>query len=203
MDNSIAQRFKKVRKENNLTQNEFAETLGISRTLAATIERGVKEINTQTIKKLHEEFNISSDWLLFGVGQMSDPENNLQEKFAAAYEYNKLLSPYYEALEELRPENKDRDSTGYFDTVKYIDGVFELDNELPWLNLKRMMLAHQNTIIEALVRKKGILHLQDKVSDYSSLVERVGIPFFFVLEPHIKKYSHSIISDLVKEVYDK
>lgn len=78
MENTIAQRLKEVRKKENLTQLEFAEQIGISRSLAAGIEREAKEINAHILKALKEKYNISADWLLFGE---QTPKANIEDLF--------------------------------------------------------------------------------------------------------------------------
>ena len=65
------QRFRYLREEVlNLTQSQLAEKLGIKQQTVADIESGRKQkIDTDILYKLSMEYNIFTDWLLFGVGE--------------------------------------------------------------------------------------------------------------------------------------
>lgn len=67
MKDLINQRIKRIRKENNLSQKDLANSLNVSTPYIAAIEQGKQMPNTQLIMSLKEKFNISSDWLLFGI----------------------------------------------------------------------------------------------------------------------------------------
>jgi len=56
------QRFKQVREELKLTQQAFAETLGITGS-ASDIERGRTKLPGQTVMKLLQEYHVNPLWL--------------------------------------------------------------------------------------------------------------------------------------------
>lgn len=64
------ERIKKIRKENNLTQEKFAERLGLKRQTIATYETGRSEPMDNIIFSICREFNINEDWLRTGTGDM-------------------------------------------------------------------------------------------------------------------------------------
>lgn len=66
-------RIKAVRKENGLTQTEFAERLGVSRDVIATYESGRVVPGDSILKLISKEFSVSFAWLKTGDGPMEDP----------------------------------------------------------------------------------------------------------------------------------
>lgn len=63
-------RIKKIRKELDLTQQEFAERIGIKRNTIATYESGRNEPIDAVISLICREFNVNIDWLKNGTGEM-------------------------------------------------------------------------------------------------------------------------------------
>ena len=61
-------RFKELRKELNVTQQEFADKLKISRNFVAQIEMGSKVPSDQTIDDVCREFNVDEEWIRTGNG---------------------------------------------------------------------------------------------------------------------------------------
>lgn len=66
-------RFKELRKELNVTQQEFADKLKISRNFVAQIEMGSKVPSDRTINDVCREFNVNEEWLRTGNGDMFVP----------------------------------------------------------------------------------------------------------------------------------
>lgn len=66
-------RFKELRKELNVTQQEFADKLKISRNFVAQIEIGSKVPSDRTIDDVCREFNVNEEWLRTGNGDMFVP----------------------------------------------------------------------------------------------------------------------------------
>lgn len=64
------ERIKKLRKELNLTQEEFSSKIGLSRNFIAQIETGSKNPSDRTISDICREFNINEDWLRYGTEPM-------------------------------------------------------------------------------------------------------------------------------------
>ena len=56
--------LKKIREDNNLTQEEFAERVLVTRQAVSRWETGETQPNTETLKILSREFNVSINTLL-------------------------------------------------------------------------------------------------------------------------------------------
>lgn len=68
-------RIKKIRVDNGMTQQEFADKLGIKRGTIANYELGRNEPIDAVITLICREFNINESWLRTGEGEMMKPVN--------------------------------------------------------------------------------------------------------------------------------
>lgn len=78
----INQRLKQLRAENNLTQTNLADILGIAKTTLAAYEQGKSEPSIDTIIKLADFFNVSIDYLL---GHTNIKSPNVEISYIANY----------------------------------------------------------------------------------------------------------------------
>lgn len=75
----IHERIKMIREQNNMTQAEFGKRLGISRDVYANIENDrlrKPETKEPIIKLICKEFGVSYQWLVNGLGEMNDSDEN-------------------------------------------------------------------------------------------------------------------------------
>ena len=63
-------RIKKLRKALDLTQQKFADSLGIKQNTVASYEMGRIVPSDSTIKLICREFDVNEDWLRTGEGEM-------------------------------------------------------------------------------------------------------------------------------------
>ena len=63
-------RLKELRKKLNLTQQEFADKIGVKRNTVATYEMGRSEPSGSAISLICKEFNVNEEWLRTGKGEM-------------------------------------------------------------------------------------------------------------------------------------
>lgn len=61
-----ALRMRQVREAANLSQEEFAEILGISASAYKKVERGENHVSLPCLKNLHKAMNVSADYILYG-----------------------------------------------------------------------------------------------------------------------------------------
>lgn len=90
------ERIKKLRKDLNLTQEDFSSRIGLSRNFIAQIEIGTKRPSDRTISDICREFNINEDWLRTGNGKMY----NIPEDETAAIVSDLLEedNPFYDII---------------------------------------------------------------------------------------------------------
>lgn len=76
------ERLKKLRKTLNLTQQEFADKLRISRNNIASYETNKSNMGDSTIALICREFHVNEDWLRNASGEMF-VEQTMDEQIAA------------------------------------------------------------------------------------------------------------------------
>lgn len=68
----VNQRVAQIRQELNLTQAEFAESVGVNRVTVSNIEREMVAVSEQTLLLLHLVHHVSIEYLKEGIGDMFD-----------------------------------------------------------------------------------------------------------------------------------
>lgn len=67
---TIAERIKEVRKSQGLTQQKFADRIGIKQNTIATYEMGRNNPIDPVVNAICREFNVNEAWLREGEGEM-------------------------------------------------------------------------------------------------------------------------------------
>ena len=78
----MIQRIIKLREEEGLSQEKFAEKIGLSRNFINQVENGKKKFSDRTISDICEKFNIDENWLRTGEGNKEAPINP-DDRFAS------------------------------------------------------------------------------------------------------------------------
>ncbi len=106
-DNKLANRLRELRKSNKLSQSDMAERLNISTSAYGYYEQGKSDLSSETINKIADMFNVTTDYLL---GRSSNPQHSENPKSKAAEleeEFPEGISVLYRANEKLTPEQKE------------------------------------------------------------------------------------------------
>ncbi len=104
------ERIALVRKSLGLTQEKFAEQVGLSRNFMWMIESGTRVPSDRTISDICREFNVNETWLRTGEGEMFN-QITRSEKITAfltditADEGDDFKRRFVEMLAELEPED--------------------------------------------------------------------------------------------------
>lgn len=104
------ERIALVRKSLGLTQEKFAEQVGLSRNFMWMIESGTRVPSDRTISDICREFNVNETWLRTGEGEMFN-QITRSEKITAfladitADEGDDFKRRFVEILAELEPED--------------------------------------------------------------------------------------------------
>lgn len=72
-------RIKSIRKEKGMTQQAFADALGVAKNNIANYEIGRRSPSTGVIQLICNIFNVNETWLLTGEGEMHAPASKEQE----------------------------------------------------------------------------------------------------------------------------
>ncbi len=74
-------RLKTLREEKNLFQSDLAKVLNVSIAAYSFYESGKRDMGTDTVKKLADFFDVSTDYLL-GISDIRNPEELKNIQFA-------------------------------------------------------------------------------------------------------------------------
>lgn len=122
-------RIKKLRKELDLTQQKFADRLGVKRNTVGQWECGVNALTDQTINSICREFNINEDWLRTGEGEMFEQLTEqekimkytgllLRDKDSALASAIQALIITYEQLDDVSKATLEKIALQYIDNLK-------------------------------------------------------------------------------------
>lgn len=98
-------RIKNIRKENNLTMEQFGNRIGVTKSSVSMIESGKNKPSEQTIKLICKEFNISYLWLTEGIEPMyeeldTDSMARIDDIMAGENEFAKNVFREFSKLDE-------------------------------------------------------------------------------------------------------
>lgn len=82
----MIRRIAELRKQEKLSQEQFAERLGLSRNFINQVETGKKNVSDRTIADICRVFNVNEQWLRTGEGEMFkeiSQTEELEQIFAA------------------------------------------------------------------------------------------------------------------------
>ena len=99
----FGKRLAEIRKKKELSQYELADRLGFSRGQIANYEQGKREPDYETLQKLADFFNVSTDYLL---GRTDEPVPTKENKTPSDQKEGAENFFYFD-LEGLNEEEKD------------------------------------------------------------------------------------------------
>ena len=100
-------RIQVVRKSFKMTQDEFAERIGLSKNFVWMVEKGDRIPSERTIKDICREFKVNYDWLVNGTGEMfqdddSDAQAIVDSVMTGDNEFAKKILVQFARLDESR-----------------------------------------------------------------------------------------------------
>lgn len=133
------ERLKKLRKTLDLTQQEFADKIGIKRNTMAQYEIGRNEPIDAVIISICREFNVSENWLRTGEGEMFNSSDD---------EYIAMI---------------DRIMAGENEFAKNIFKTFAMFDEADWNALNKMIEKYNS--IEAIENETSLFNGVPKTAE--------------------------------------
>lgn len=101
----MKERIKKIRRELDLTQQEFADRLRVKRGSIANYEIGRNVPIDSVISLICREFNVNEEWLRYGEGEMFNPKpTDALDQLAEKYRLSNADYVMIEKFVNLRPE---------------------------------------------------------------------------------------------------
>jgi|GEM_PF-1213576 len=184
-----SERMKLIRESMGMNQKQFADKLGFKPSYYSELERGKKEITARVLNMLIANFQVSSDWILSGLGEKNATVRS-EENF------NKLpTSGKKPHVEEKTPEKLDLTKEENEKPIKLVDQKIWLDKARYYEN------NNGEPILLANPGLKEILELS-KDKNKRHLLERYTLPIK-ERNIHLESYwENRLKNDLIKERKD-
>lgn len=117
----MKERIKKIRKELDLTQQEFADRLHIKRNTVASYETGKSNLSDGAISLVCREFNVNEEWLRNGEGEMFKPAPlDVLDQLANEYNLSNASCIVIEKFVNMKPEKRNELINFFLDVSKAI-----------------------------------------------------------------------------------
>lgn len=98
----LNERLKKLRKIIGVTQQEFADKLGLKRNTVATYEIGKATPSDRVISDICSKYNVNEDWIRSGTGDMfRKPSDEIGYYVEDLLEYKGGGNPFYDMIIEM------------------------------------------------------------------------------------------------------
>ncbi|MCM1492592.1 MAG: helix-turn-helix domain-containing protein [Muribaculaceae bacterium] len=121
-------RIKKLRKSLDMTQQDFADRIGVKRNTIGQYEIGRNEPIETVINLICREFNVNEEWLRYGEGEMFNPApTDALDQLAQKYKLSNADYVMIERFVNLRPEVRQN----IYDYFKEVVSVFAHENMEP------------------------------------------------------------------------
>lgn len=115
-------RIKKLRKALDLTQQVFAEKIGLKQNSIALIESGKRNISDQAVLSICREFNVNEEWLRTGSGEMfKAAPSSVLDALAEEYSLSNAAYIMVEKFVNLKPEAQET----IFNYVREVAAAFQ------------------------------------------------------------------------------
>ena len=88
MSNITGERISYLRCECNLTREELCKIIGVSKRTIVAYEQGTRDPSVKTLRALVEYFNVSADYILYGL---DDNCINKTKKLLQEYSENEII----------------------------------------------------------------------------------------------------------------
>lgn len=191
------QKLQQLRKQNNLTQEQLAEQLFVSRTAVSKWESGKGYPNIESLKCISKLFSVSIDELLSSDELITLAENenhkNMGKIFGLIYGILDLIVAAFIVLPLFSQKEGE-----YFLSVSLI----KFSDTSPWiitLSFAFIILIAVIGIIELLIQLKDNEKLWQRVNLFSLLLNSLAI-FFFIASRQLYVASFLFLFIMIKVV---
>lgn len=118
---NIGDRIKKVRRDLNMTQTEFANRIGSMQNTITRYETNSRNPSASVIALICKEFNVNEGWLRTGEGEMFNPApTDVLDRLAREYKLSNAAYIVVEKFVNLNPEKRNELIDFFLDVSKAI-----------------------------------------------------------------------------------
>lgn len=117
-------RIRKIRRELDLTQQEFADRIGVKRNTIANYETGRNEPVDSVLSLICREFKVNEEWLRNGTGEMFTPDASDElEALVKKYDLSNADQVLIEKYVNLKAGSRETIINFITDVVAALDGT--------------------------------------------------------------------------------
>lgn len=100
-------RIMALRKALKLSQAEFGDKIGLTRSGISNVESGIRQVQERHIKLILSAFpQVSEDWLRFGTGPMFIQDDNPVRQIMQRYNFPDIVKQFLVAYDRLAPDEQ-------------------------------------------------------------------------------------------------
>ena len=165
----LKERIKRIRRELELTQQEFADRLGIKRGSIANYEIGRNDPVDSIISLICREFNVNEEWLRYGEGEMFNPApTDALDQLSEKYRLSNADYVMIEKFVNLRPEVRQNIYDYFKEVVSAFVDEDSKPHEIASLNCnpdkswKDIVIPAFNESLEVQPQEKSVEELEDE-----------------------------------------
>lgn len=145
-------RIKKLRKSLDMTQQEFADKIGVKRNTIGQYEIGRNEPIDAVVNLICREFNVNEEWLRTGNGEMFRLKPlDVMEKLKAEYNLSDIAAAMIKCFIDLKPEVQN-------EMFNFFRKVVHLASEKPESEIKDEHQLDETTKYALELFQKNFLH---------------------------------------------
>lgn len=136
----ILKRLKELVDDTELSKQEFAENINLSKQKYYKTENGIRNLQVEDVVNIAKVYNINLNWLLLGLGdkkQKSIVDRDLQSLIDYLSVESKGSQPGYDLLIEATIKN-------IIDKLKVLNGLFKSENNRPKFLLMKILKNIKN-----------------------------------------------------------
>lgn len=157
------ERIKQVRSVLGITQQEFADKIGVKRNSYANYETGRNTPIDAIVKSICREFNVNETWLRTGSGKMfQDPPSSELDALAEKYDLGSAARALIERFVTLKAEEQEIIIKFIQDAAATMNAAQPLPASTPSIDERLEIIRHQ-------------MELEEKAADESSVSRFAGI----------------------------
>ncbi|MDE5754213.1 MAG: helix-turn-helix domain-containing protein [Oscillospiraceae bacterium] len=177
----MGNRIKKLRK--NMSQDQCAKELGISRGALSFYENGDRKPDAELIYRMSKYFNVSSDYLL-GLSDVASTDADIQNACKVTGLNEKTIS-------SLRYKRMYMETQGNYEAEKYS----MIANAIISSDLFQNILISCLNLLE--VSTSYLENFKNSPQDIVKMAEKLNVPYN-VLQEYIRKLSCSVADENIK-----
>lgn len=150
MQMQMNSRIKELRTKLKLTQEEFAEKLGATRSAIASIENDKCTVTTQMIKLVCITYNVNEQWLRTGKGEMFEKKDeSLEDLFSDASDLEKSIIAAYLSIDA---DLRDQVIVQFLNSIGKKDLASKFESEVE--QIEKTVKIDKDEVITAKVKRR-------------------------------------------------